>query len=81
MQLQGDVLEQLARLKSEGVKVRTCACGVDPVPDIVLDPFGGSGTTAEVALKHGRRAVLIELNPQYVELQKARLGRVQMATA
>ena len=46
--------------------------------DIVLDPFGGSGTTAEVALKHGRRAILIELNPNYVELQKARLGRVQI---
>ena len=46
--------------------------------DLVLDPFGGSGTTAEVALKHGRRAILIELNPSYVELQKARLGRVQI---
>ena len=46
--------------------------------DLVLDPFGGSGTTAEVALKHGRRVILVELNPSYVELQKARLGRVQI---
>jgi len=32
-------------------------------PSTVLDPFGGSGTTAEVALSHGRRAIVIELNP------------------
>ena len=49
--------------------------------DLVLDPFGGSGTTAEVALKHGRRAILIELNPSYVELQKARLAKVQRVMA
>lgn len=36
--------------------------------DLVLDPFGGSGTTAGVALKHGRRAVICELNPSYVAL-------------
>lgn len=36
--------------------------------DIVLDPFGGSGTTAQVALQHGRRAVLCELNPDYEPL-------------
>ena len=40
--------------------------------DIVLDPFGGSGTTAGVALKHGRRALLCELNPAYVELIRDR---------
>ena len=57
----------------------SCACGVDPVPDLVLDPFGGSGTTAEVALKHGRRAILIELNPNYVELQKQRLAKYETA--
>jgi len=36
--------------------------------DTVLDPFGGSGTTAEVANKFGRKAVLIELNREYCEL-------------
>jgi DNA modification methylase len=41
--------------------------------DVVLDPFGGSGTTAEVALQHGRRAILIELNPQYIRLIKRRI--------
>lgn len=32
------------------------------------DPFGGSGTTGQVALELGRRAVLIELNPEYAKL-------------
>lgn len=40
----------------------------DPVPCVVLDPFGGSGTTGEVALELGRHAVLIELNPEYISL-------------
>lgn len=41
---------------------------------VVLDPFGGSGTTAEVAMKHGRNAVLCELNPEYCEIARKRLG-------
>lgn len=46
-----------------------------PVPQLVLDPFGGAGTTALVANKFGRRAVLIELNPDYAALTLRRLGR------
>ena len=41
--------------------------------DMVLDPFGGAGTTALVANKHGRNAVLCELNPEYVALMNSRL--------
>jgi hypothetical protein len=58
----------------------TCSCNFGPetvVPCTVLDPFGGSGTTAEVALSLGRRAILCELNPKYVDLIKKRLKRVQ----
>jgi len=51
-----------------------CECGGEPVPCTVLDPFGGSGTTGEVANGNGRDAVLIELNPAYVELQRQRCG-------
>jgi DNA modification methylase len=40
--------------------------------DIVLDPFGGSGTVGKVALELGRRAILIELNPEYVEMIERR---------
>ena len=45
----------------------TCDAG-DPVPCVVLDPFGGSGTTAAVAMELGRDAILCELNPEYVPL-------------
>lgn len=41
--------------------------------DTVLDPFGGSGTTAAVALSLGRRAVLCELNPEYADLIRERV--------
>jgi DNA modification methylase len=42
------------------------------VGDTILDPFAGSGTTGQVALELGRKAILIELNPKYVELIKQR---------
>jgi DNA modification methylase len=40
--------------------------------DVVLDPFGGSGTTGAAALTLGRKAVLIELNPAYAKLIEQR---------
>ena len=36
--------------------------------DIVLDPFGGSGTTMIAAERAGRRARLVELDPKYVDV-------------
>ena len=42
--------------------------------DIVLDPFMGSGTTAQVALQHGRQYLGCELNPDYEPLQQQRIG-------
>jgi DNA modification methylase len=41
--------------------------------DIVLDPFMGSGTTAVVAVKHGRRYIGCELNEEYGDLQDERI--------
>lgn len=58
----------------------TCILAGCPRAGVVLDPFGGSGTVAEVALKHGREYVLIDLNPKYVELQKERLARYPILT-
>jgi site-specific DNA-methyltransferase (adenine-specific) len=43
----------------------------------VLDPFFGSGTTGEVAIRYARRFIGIELNPSYVELAKERLSKVE----
>jgi DNA modification methylase len=44
--------------------------------DIVLDPFMGSGTTAGVALKHGRRYLGCELNPDYGLLHNERIEKI-----
>jgi DNA modification methylase len=43
--------------------------------DLVLDPFMGSGTTAAVALQHGRQYLGSELNPEYGPLQAERIGK------
>ena len=52
--------------------VKPCILAGCPVGGTVLDPFGGSGTTALVANMLGRKAVLCELNPKYVELMHER---------
>lgn len=44
--------------------------------DVVLDPFMGSGTTAAVAIQHGRQYLGCELNPAYQPLQDARVESV-----
>jgi site-specific DNA-methyltransferase (cytosine-N4-specific) len=46
-----------------------------PVGGVVLDPFAGTGTTAEVANEHMRRAVLIELDPASIEHIRIRCQR------
>lgn len=51
------------------------------VPCVVLDPFAGSGTTGAVARRMGRSSVLIELNPQYVDMIKARTQADQRSLA
>ena len=53
-----------------------CHCGVPAVPCTVLDPFGGSGTTAGVALYHRRNAILCELNPEYAAMVPGRIDDV-----
>ncbi len=52
-----------------------CDCGADVGPCVVLDPFMGSGTTALVARKHGRRAIGIELSPTSARLAADRLSQ------
>jgi DNA modification methylase len=44
--------------------------------DIILDPFGGAGTTVIAAEQTGRRARLIELDPRFVDLGIERWQRL-----
>lgn len=44
-----------------------------PAGGSVLDIFGGAGTTGLVAVTLGRTATLIELNPEYAVLARARI--------
>lgn len=44
--------------------------------DLILDPFGGSGTTGGVALKHNRNALIFELNPDYIKLIPERVNSI-----
>ena len=53
--------------------IEPCILAGSRAGDIVLDPFMGSGTTAQVAFKQGRKYLGCELNPSYAELQNARL--------
>jgi hypothetical protein len=46
----------------------TCTCDAgEPVPCTVLDPFTGSGTTIEVAIRLRRRGIGIELSQAYCD--------------
>jgi DNA modification methylase len=56
--------------------IRPCILAGCPAGGTVLDPFGGSGTTGQVAMEEGRNAILCELNPEYVNLIDQRLGEV-----
>ena len=57
--------------------IEPCILAGSKPGDIVLDPFGGSGTTGAVAIQHGRRSILIELNPEYIPLIHERLEKAQ----
>ena len=52
---------------------RRCILAGSKPGDIVLDPFGGAGTTGLVADRLGRHATLIELNPTYADMARARI--------
>lgn len=54
--------------------IEPCVLAGCPEGGLVYDPFGGSGTTALVALRNGRNAVLSELNREYVAMAHARIA-------
>lgn len=55
--------------------IEPCVLAGSRPGDIVLDPFMGSGTTAQVAESLGRNWIGCELNPEYETLIFSRLGR------
>lgn len=54
-----------------------CNCDAGSQPGLVLDPFLGSGTTAVVAERLGRRWTGIELNPDFALLAQRRIADAQ----
>jgi DNA modification methylase len=57
--------------------IEPCILAGSKPDDIVLDPFMGSGTTAQVASQHGRQYLGCELNTDYKKLQDQRLQITQ----
>jgi len=58
--------------------IEPCILAGAPVGGIVLDPFMGSGTTAQVAQNLGRQYLGCELNPEYEALQQSRLSQLSL---
>lgn len=59
--------------------IEPCILSGSRQSDIVMDPFMGSGTTAAVALQHGRQYLGCELNPEYGPLQQERINKAMPA--
>ena len=58
--------------------IEPCILAGAPIGGIVLDPFMGSGTTAQVAQNLGRKYLGCELNPEYKTLQDKRLSQMSL---
>lgn len=66
------ILESMKVYRPAGME--ECPCGSpDFVPAVVLDPFMGTGTTGEVAIRSGRSFIGVEKNPEYYEMATASL--------
>jgi DNA modification methylase len=61
--------------------IEPCILAGSRPADIVLDPFMGSGTTAQVAQQLGRQYIGCELNPQYLSLQSERTAQQALLLA
>lgn len=59
--------------------IRTCIKAGCPKGGVVLDPFAGSGTTLEEAIRQGKDYIGIELKDDYIELIEKRLSNVQVS--
>lgn len=57
--------------------VKVCLLASSNPGSIVLDPFLGSGTVAQVSLEYNRKCVGIELNPEYAKIANKRIADTQ----
>lgn len=58
--------------------IEPCILAGAPINGVVLDPFGGSGTTAMVANRLSRKAITIELNQDYIKQIKKRNAQASL---
>jgi site-specific DNA-methyltransferase (adenine-specific) len=74
--LRGETLRQNIHptVKPLALMEYLCKLTKTPTGGLVLDPFGGSGTTALACIKTGRDYVLIEKEPEYCEIANKRIG-------
>jgi len=57
---------------------RRCILAGSPEGATVLDPFAGSGTTLKVARSLVRKSIGIELNPDYIDIIRQRIGQTPL---
>ncbi|PNA03569.1 MULTISPECIES: site-specific DNA-methyltransferase [unclassified Pseudomonas] len=55
--------------------IRPCVLAGAPRGGVVLDPFGGAGTTSLVSMQEGRRSIICELNPEYAAMARRRIDK------
>jgi DNA modification methylase len=56
--------------------IEPCVLAGCPHGGVILDPFAGSGTTGFVAMNKGRKAILIESNPEYIKIIEKRTSNI-----
>ena len=56
--------------------VKSCMIASSSADDLILDPFLGSGTVAQVAIEQSRQCVGIELNNDYADIAKNRIAQI-----
>lgn len=60
--------------------IERCVLALTDEQDWVLDPFGGVGSSVIAALKHHRRAMMIDQQAEYVEIAQQRIQELQAGT-
>lgn len=60
--------------------IEPCILAGSRIGGVVLDPFFGSGTTGAVAKRLGREYIGIDLNAEYLEKARERIGKINCGT-